>query len=432
MSVHNTAEPAKQNNIAANAQHIQNSGEQTSVLTDNRPEAVAQRQLKDAINKSGSVQQLKVYQQMANTAMPAPVQRKENNTGLPDNLKSGIENLSGYSMDDVQVHYNSGKPAQLQAHAYAQGTEIHIAPGQEQHLPHEAWHVVQQKQGRVQPTMQMKGVVPVNDDAGLEKEADVMGVKAMNVTQMINNKPQSNAISYSGLATAIVQRSIDPTLPDLVTDKAGFRNIYNEHIIPEVRKTSKFSKTNKNVFEKLLSEIKTLYDENNIPLLVSTLKKLVLLCNTIQAEMDLDMEAEWHPTGGAAPQLEQALNAGERVFFHFTDATGFARISEAGVINDLRREETRKGSKGGVYIAPGNQTFNSEEAWMNLFLGQEMYAERGGYVFAFVLADMSNVSEGKPLTTGSPFKEVIHSGDIDFTANRLVYSGPNPFITGIS
>ncbi|MBW1298397.1 DUF4157 domain-containing protein, partial [Aquimarina litoralis] len=43
-----------------------------------------------------------------------PIQRK-NNTGLPDTLKSGIENLSGYSMDDVKVYYNSSKPAQLQA-----------------------------------------------------------------------------------------------------------------------------------------------------------------------------------------------------------------------------------------------------------------------------------------------------------------------------
>jgi hypothetical protein len=109
----------------------------------------------------------------------APIQKQENKTGLPDNLKSGIENLSGYSMDDVKVHYNSDKPAQLHAHAYAQGTEIHIASGQEKHLPHEVWHVVQQKQGRVQPTMQMKGNVNINDNAGLEKEADVMGAKAV-------------------------------------------------------------------------------------------------------------------------------------------------------------------------------------------------------------------------------------------------------------
>ena len=106
-------------------------------------------------------------------------QLKENKTGLPDNLKSGVENLSGHSMDDVKVHYNSPEPASLQAHAYAQGTDIHVAPGQEQHLPHEAWHVAQQKQGRVKPTKQLKGITNINDDAGLEKEADVMGAKAM-------------------------------------------------------------------------------------------------------------------------------------------------------------------------------------------------------------------------------------------------------------
>ncbi len=103
---------------------------------------------------------------------------KPNNTGLPDSLKSGIESLSGMSMDHVKVNYNSGKPADLNAHAYAQGSDIHVASGQEKHLPHEAWHTVQQAQGRVKPTTQMAGA-PVNDDAGLEREADVMGEKAM-------------------------------------------------------------------------------------------------------------------------------------------------------------------------------------------------------------------------------------------------------------
>jgi len=107
----------------------------------------------------------------------APVQRK-NETGLPDNLKTGIENLSGFAMDDVRVHYNSDKPATVQALAYTQGTDIHVAPGQEQHLPHEAWHVAQQMAGRVAPTTEIGGL-PVNDDAGLEREADIMGAKAM-------------------------------------------------------------------------------------------------------------------------------------------------------------------------------------------------------------------------------------------------------------
>ncbi len=101
-------------------------------------------------------------------------------------MKSGIENLSGHSLDDVKVHYNSDKPAQLQAHAYAQGTDIHVAPGQEK-------HVVQQKQGRVKPTRQMKGKVNVNDDKGLEKEADIMGQKALDVKKekTINNVSKS-------------------------------------------------------------------------------------------------------------------------------------------------------------------------------------------------------------------------------------------------
>ena len=119
---------------------------------------------------------------LANKTMPSkqPVsQLSKDSHSLPDNVKQGVESLSGISMDDVKVHYNSAKPAQLNAHAYAQGTDKHVASGQEKHLPHEAWHVVQQKQGRVRPTTMMKAKVPVNDDQGLEKEADVMGARAL-------------------------------------------------------------------------------------------------------------------------------------------------------------------------------------------------------------------------------------------------------------
>lgn len=120
----------------------------------------------------------KFLTQLQSTEEEEPLQQKaENRTGLPDQLKSGVENLSGYSLDAVKVHYNSPKPAQLQALAYTQGTDIHVGPGQERYLGHEAWHVVQQMQGRVQPTTQLQGVA-VNDNEGLEREADVMGEKA--------------------------------------------------------------------------------------------------------------------------------------------------------------------------------------------------------------------------------------------------------------
>ncbi|MEZ4731463.1 MAG: DUF4157 domain-containing protein [Caldilineaceae bacterium] len=112
---------------------------------------------------------------------PSDVQQ-QNQTGLPENLKVGIEQLSGLALDDVRVHYHSPRPAQLQALAYTQGAEIYVGPGQERHLPHEAWHVVQQKQGRVQPTLQTKKM-SINYDATLEREADMMGAKALQMTR---------------------------------------------------------------------------------------------------------------------------------------------------------------------------------------------------------------------------------------------------------
>ena len=192
---------------------MQRSSESTFQFVDNRPEIIAQRKLNEMANNSPQTMKAAQLQAISDNSSKSiiqkqgieeeellqakfeplqmmeeeellqgkfePKQKKENITGLPDQLKSGIENLSGHSMDDVNVHYNSDKPAQLNAHAYAQGTEIHVASGQEKHLPHEAWHVVQQKQGRVRSTMQMKGKISVNDDERLEKEADVMGAKAL-------------------------------------------------------------------------------------------------------------------------------------------------------------------------------------------------------------------------------------------------------------
>jgi len=108
------------------------------------------------------------------------IQRQENTTGIPDHIKAGVEHLSGVNLDSVNVHYNSPRPAQLNAHAYAQGSDIHMAPGQSQHIAHETWHVVQQAQGRVAPTTQFAGQA-INDNNALEMEADVMGAKAESI-----------------------------------------------------------------------------------------------------------------------------------------------------------------------------------------------------------------------------------------------------------
>ncbi len=100
----------------------------------------------------------------------------------------------------MKVHYNSDKPAQVQAHAYAQGTNIHIAPGEEKQLPHELWHVVQQKQGRVKPTRQVKSKVGINDDVSLEEEADVMGQKALTAGRKVATRESIELLQQKGKA----------------------------------------------------------------------------------------------------------------------------------------------------------------------------------------------------------------------------------------
>lgn len=99
-------------------------------------------------------------------------------TGLPGGLRSGLERLSGLDLGDVRVHHDSPLPGQVRAAAFARGDDIHLGPGMARHLPHEGWHVVQQRQGRVRATHQMKDG-PGNADRGLEHEADVMGARAL-------------------------------------------------------------------------------------------------------------------------------------------------------------------------------------------------------------------------------------------------------------
>lgn len=200
---------------------------QAARLPDNRPEAVAQRQLKAAVPSRQAIRDNRPAQRITDNRIATPVlQQKPNRTGLPNQLKSGVESLSGLSMDDVKVHYNSPRPAQLQAHAYAQGTDIHLAPGQEKHLPHEAWHVVQQKQGRVRPTLQMKGNIPVNDNAGLEREADVMGARAMGV-----KGEKINTAFSGGMHTGNTVQRVG-----VGGKKIGFSEIKDEHNQEEIDK----------------------------------------------------------------------------------------------------------------------------------------------------------------------------------------------------
>lgn len=118
-----------------------------------------------------------------------PVQRQpKGNSGVSDGVMSQMENAFQADFSDVKVHPNSSKAPDVGAVAYTQGSDIHFAPGQfkpdtsqgRQLLGHELTHVVQQREGKVQPTTEVNGL-PVNDDLSFEKEADDMGKKVNNL-----------------------------------------------------------------------------------------------------------------------------------------------------------------------------------------------------------------------------------------------------------
>ena len=130
---------------------------------------------------------------------------------MPRDVRAKMESGFGADFSQVRIHEGSRAPA-LGARAYAQGTDIHFAPGAYQPqspqgqelLGHELTHVVQQSQGRVQATTQAKGV-DVNDDSSLEREADEMGARAAR-DEPVGGAPGGKAVMTGAAQRAPVQR----------------------------------------------------------------------------------------------------------------------------------------------------------------------------------------------------------------------------------
>ena len=106
-------------------------------------------------------------------------------TSMPAEVQDKMESSFGSDFSNVNIYSNSQKAQGLGAYAFAQGNDVHFAPGQynpksqagQELLGHELTHVVQQREGRVSTTMQKKGA-NINNDSALENEADVLGKKA--------------------------------------------------------------------------------------------------------------------------------------------------------------------------------------------------------------------------------------------------------------
>lgn len=98
--------------------------------------------------------------------------------GVPKGLAASVERLSGVSLSGVRVHHGSAAPGRIGARAFARGDDVHIGPGQAASLPHELWHVTQQRAGRVSPETRLADGTPLNDAPKLEQEARQMGARA--------------------------------------------------------------------------------------------------------------------------------------------------------------------------------------------------------------------------------------------------------------
>ena len=86
----------------------------------------------------------------------------------------------------------------LQSLAYPHGGDINLAPGQKRHLPHEDWHGVEQAQRRLKPIAIV--LQAINDDAGLECEAVVMGCAIFKGDEELKARPQAT-MAWAGVGT---------------------------------------------------------------------------------------------------------------------------------------------------------------------------------------------------------------------------------------
>ncbi|MEJ8546930.1 DUF4157 domain-containing protein [Brevibacillus borstelensis] len=104
---------------------------------------------------------------------------------LPDAVQTKMEHAFHSDFSQVQVFPHSTVAENIGAVAFAQGNDIHFAPGAyrpdtksgQKLLGHELTHVVQQREGRVKPNLPGSDL-PINDDPGLEREADLRGLQA--------------------------------------------------------------------------------------------------------------------------------------------------------------------------------------------------------------------------------------------------------------
>lgn len=133
---------------------------------------------------------------------------------LPGRLQQAMECLAGYALSDVRVYRESPWPSRIGARAFVLGSDIHLAPGAEDALEHELWHVVQQKQGRVRANRILDlgelrlGGAGLNDDEALEREADAKARLVRSLVRSGEPIPERESLWEVTIRRPVVQRAI--------------------------------------------------------------------------------------------------------------------------------------------------------------------------------------------------------------------------------
>jgi len=167
------------------------------------------------------------------------IQRKKNEN-LPEDLQEKIENSFGQDFSNVNIQKNSKEAIGLNARAFTKGDSIHFAPSEfnpnsekgKNLIGHEFTHVTQQRSGVVKPTSVMGEGLNLNNDRGLESEADYFGQKAVRGESIPKYQSSSlgirNNLRVAQAKSNIIQRAVttwggiwDTGQYDLRKDKAN-------------------------------------------------------------------------------------------------------------------------------------------------------------------------------------------------------------------
>lgn len=128
-----------------------------------------------------------------------------------------VRSMEHGAVDNVRVHNNSARAAEFFGRSFTHRSDPHFPrPLEEDRIPHEAWHAVQPRLGRVRPTVQLKlAVGPANDH--YEQEADRVAASVMSESgtpQIQRQEEEDETIQTKSLAstiTPLIQRQSEET-----------------------------------------------------------------------------------------------------------------------------------------------------------------------------------------------------------------------------